>query len=189
MQNDSKFQNLSTLGVTATPSIEERISAMNFVCMMYSKNACTSLNILRCEMATRNVLPKRMPPTENSFDLHLLRATYQLLIWRNAPRNEFTCPSAFDFGYQETKDGIGLEATLMNQTAAAPELLNNLFCECRKNLCQIDCICHDNDQPCTAICSCGGPFLDDCDSSCKNPVSFKYEDSCETSDTSDFDSE
>lgn len=43
---------------------------------------------------------------------------------------------------------------MMSQSPAAPELLNDLVCECPNRLCDEACSCFCNEQPCTTACVC-----------------------------------
>ena len=53
----------------------------------------------------------------------------------------------------------------MNKQISAPELLNNLSCDC-EDFCTGDCLCTENKQPCTGICGC--EKAEDCDKLCMN---------------------
>ena len=76
------LQGLSTLGSSAEITTLEREAAVQFVVYMYDhiRSQCNSLNILRCEKAKNNVPPKKLPPTDDSFLLHLKRAQLQLSV-------------------------------------------------------------------------------------------------------------
>lgn len=80
MQNADNFQMLSELG-SGPPSKAQRLACTQFVGLLYGKKDCRSLNEIRCEKAMRKVPPKKLPPTDNSFTLHVMRCCYQLLIW------------------------------------------------------------------------------------------------------------
>ena len=68
---------------------------MRLVCKIYGHRS-DSLNDLRCKLASDRKarrVGKKLPQTEDSFLLHLLRAVYQLMIWIQA-----------DQGYQDLPD-------------------------------------------------------------------------------------
>ena len=44
---------------------------------------------------------------------------------------------------------------MMSQPIAPPELINDFVCLC-SNKCNEDCICSNNEQPCTQACECKG---------------------------------
>jgi hypothetical protein len=118
---------------------------------------------------------KKLPPTEDSFYLHLQRCAYQMMIWRqaNVPMQELHDPT--NFGYEQIADGR-LYPKMMNQSPAAPELLNELLCDCVANSCDADCSCFDKKQPCTAACSCRAILFDESSEDmppCSNPLTEK----------------
>ena len=63
----------------------------------------------------------------------------------------------------------GLKPKMMNESPAAPELLNDMICMCRPNGCHVGCVCLNNEQSCMAACNCEGVLdpLDD-NSMCSN---------------------
>lgn len=76
-----------------------------------------------------------------------------------------------DFGYRRNEQGI-LQPVMMTQPAAAPELLNNIVCECLPGDCQNgqNCSCSRSEQSCTAECKCEGAY--DTDSLCTNTYNY-----------------
>ena len=121
------------------------------------KNDWTSLNQIRCIKAAKKVPPKKLPPTSNSFYLHLLRCTFQLMVWKGCLETTNVLPPPTDYGYEmfENTDGtLCMRPQMMSQSPAAPELLNNLACNCENNLCDDKCTCFHNEQPCTLACEC-----------------------------------
>ena len=62
-------------------------------------------------------------------------------------------PDCRDYGYEG--DDSTIQPTMMSQRAAPPELLSDLVCFCA-NKCTEDCVCMQNEQPCTVACSCNG---------------------------------
>ncbi len=58
-----------------------------------------------------------------------------------------------DFGHEINEDKTALRSKMMNQSVAAPELLNNLVCSCDDG-CPTKFTCEINNQSCTAACSC-----------------------------------
>jgi hypothetical protein len=83
-QKADQFQPLAQLGSEEPVSEEVAGSVIGFVGSMYGKTNCSSLNALRCEKAGKNIQGKKLPPTEDAFNLHLHHCAYQLLIWRQA---------------------------------------------------------------------------------------------------------
>ena len=159
MVNADKHQGLTDLG-TCPLNTAQKSSAIQFVGQLYGSSDCSSLNDLRCSKAEKNVSAKKLPPTEDSFHLHLLRCVYQLVIWRECNTGMCDRPRPLEYGWEED-DSQMYTPKMMSQSTAAPELLNNLVCDCET--CSADCRCCANDQPCTEACSCEGtlPGLSD----------------------------
>jgi len=132
----------------------QRLTCTNFVINLYGGNTKQTLHELRCTKAKSSVHPRLIPPTEDSFTLHLLRCVIQLWIWRNETTPQHHRPDLSDFGYECDGTEAGLRPKLMSQPAAAPELLNDLVCECL--VCNEKCVCLANHQPCTVACCCSG---------------------------------
>ncbi len=83
MTKANKFQGLASLGTGPL-----RQACTQFVGLLYGKSNCSSLNHLRVELAAKQGktrVPRiKLPPTEDSFVLHLLRCVYKLAIWLQA---------------------------------------------------------------------------------------------------------
>ena len=95
MQKAEQFEVLKTLGTRPYITSQEITLTMRLVCKIYGY-CSDSLNDLRCKLASDRKarrVGKKLPPTEDSFLLHLLRAVYQLMIWIQA-----------DQGYQDLPD-------------------------------------------------------------------------------------
>lgn len=160
-KNADELENLTNLGTEPTISAETKAAAIKLVGLLYGHTNCTSLNALRSVLALRKrpVKPRKMPPTNNSFSLHLLRCIHQLLIWRSALSAMMTSYDPIDFGYSKDLETGIYHPQLMTQAAAPPELLSDLVCTC-SDLCADDCVCSHNEQPCTHACRCEGQLKD-----------------------------
>ena len=135
---------------------EVESACIRFAGALYGHKNCQSLNELRSAKATgKYIQPKKLPPTQESFHLHVLRAAFQLHIWRDAPVGMIEqLGNVEDFGFM-LENGV-LRPKMMNQAMAPKELLNNIFCLCQPNSCHFDCACLENEQPCTEACGCKG---------------------------------
>ena len=58
-----------------------------------------------------------------------------------------------EFGYIIDSESGLLVPQLMSQSVTPPELLSDLVCDCT-DMCENDCICLSNEQPCTQACEC-----------------------------------
>ena len=93
--------------------------------------------------------PQSLPLTEDSLNLHCLRCVLQLWIWRHARVPKHDLPCIEEFSYVSDGTSGGAKPLMMSQPIAAPELLNDVACNCD--------ICggtrFQNSQPCTHACS------------------------------------
>lgn len=119
------LQHVQSLGESRNISRSVRESCTRFIGSLYGKAGCDSLNVLRCEKAAKKVTPRKLPPTEDSFEQHVLRTACQLMMWRQADRLLLEMPDPIFFGYFKETDG-SLCPVMMTQSSAAPELLNDL---------------------------------------------------------------
>ena len=165
MKNAEKFQQLSTLGVPNILTRQGLEAASMFIGELYGTDSCLSLNDLRCHMASsrKRYLVKKLPPTEDTFKLHVLRCILQLKVWRSAlmPIHEDIDPS--DYGYEKDSTTQLFLPKCMSQQPAAPELLNDIVCFCKSGECHTGCICLEYAQPCTQACSCEANLMPDDD--------------------------
>ena len=170
------LQELSTLGSNMdVPTNKERAACIKFAGLMYGKTNCQSLNTIRGDLAAKGSAPKKLPPTDDSFNLHVLRCDYQLQIWKQALTPMQELPSATNFGWYLPDEGRTLLPKMMTQSCAAPELLNDIICNC-SCVCDDHCPCASSQQACTSDCGCGAnlPGFDDLEedtgqSLCMNP--------------------
>lgn len=167
-KKSGSFQALASLGVNTTISKQEKAACTAFVGALYGRGECESLDKLRCEKATKNIPPKKLPPTENSLHQHVLRCAYQLTIWRQADIAQHVLPDPEDFGYVRDSTNCP-QPVMMTQPPAAPELLNDLVCSCSS--CDGNCTCYESGQPCTAACLCRAVLpVEDIEQMCANPL-------------------
>jgi len=156
-----ELEGLSELGIPQQMiSPEAKLAAFRFVGLLYGHSNCTSLNCIRRDsmLGKKRVRPRKLPPTNDSFVLHLLRCTYKLLIWRSSLCPDIPPVDPLQYGYIQDR-GTGLYVPqLMTQAVAPPELLNDLVCIC-PDQCTTNCACSTNEQPCTQACTCKGNIM------------------------------
>ena len=104
-------------------------------------------------LENKKVKPRKLPPTDDSFILHVLRCSYQIMIWMESLTSIVELPSPTDYGYEIDTDTGHYIPTLVSQPLAPPELLNDLVCFC-EDLCSDTCVCTTNEQLCTQACNC-----------------------------------
>lgn len=154
-KNASLLSGLSTLGNTPDLTRDHITACTMLVGALYGNPSCKSLNKLRTEKVLRNKLvkPRRLPPTDDSFLLHLQRCLRQLLIWKHALVPYYSQPPFINYGYITDNITGNVKPRMMTQAAAAPELLSDVVCEC-KDMCDALCPCTPLEQPCTVACGC-----------------------------------
>lgn len=151
MQSAETFTDMSTIGDTLTLNQPQIQNATKFIGHIYGDKETTSLDLLRCARAQKGISVKRLPPTNNSFYQHLLRCVYQVFIWKHATVGNIHMPSPTEFGYYDNNGQMS--PIMMTQEAAAPELINDIVCDCT-DTCQSQCCCGIHNQPCTSACAC-----------------------------------
>jgi len=145
-------------------------SAMDFALLMNGKKAKkqASLNDLRYHLATTTDKPaSQLPPTEDAYKQHSLRARYQTMIWcqSHIARPEIAGP----VGHGWHMDNVnGLRPVFyMNESAPAEVRdVTHLYCT-DKNCEGLKCQCLQAGLECIQICSCR--------SDCSNPFNRKPE--------------
>lgn len=156
-RHSDKFTELADLG--SSPCLTQRVkaAALTFIGLLYGCNSCISLNSLRAVMVVERskTKPRRLPPTDDSLLLHLLRCLYQLMIWKSALQANVVLPNPTEFGYEIDPNNGMYVPQMMAQSASPPELLSDLLCKCSDD-CQGNCVCSQNEQPCTKACKCEG---------------------------------
>ena len=74
-----------------------------------------------------------------------------LLVWKGCLPAMQQLPDPLEFGYIIDSESGLLVPQLMSQSLTPPELLSGLVCYCT-DICEKDCKCLSNEQPCTKAC-------------------------------------
>lgn len=101
-----RFLDMSTLRGTIAQSQSEVLSATQFVSILYSDNKGDSQDALRCAKAEKGIAGKWLPPTQNSFALHLLHCVYSVFIWHHAHVAMCEIPPPTEFGNEKGEGGL-----------------------------------------------------------------------------------
>ena len=83
-------------------------------------------------------------------------------------------------GYEKTSVGASVVPHLKSQPPAAPELLNDLVCNCLPDACASNYTSLDNEQPCPAVCNYEAACLDTSD-----PLTYSALYECDSDSESD----
>ena len=149
---------LATFGQTndADRDVE---TATQFILHVYGNKEVdyTSLDQLRYLMATTTDVPAaHLPPTQDAFKQHTLRARYQTSIWCQA---HVPCPTiGHPVGNGWKNDGCCLTPVMFLNEAAPTEVrdVTHLYCvdhNCKETR---NCHCRQAGLQCTEFCSCQG---------------------------------
>ena len=86
MNYSAELQGLAEIGKEHPLSLTAWLPCVPFVGLLYGCNECLSLNKLRVDrvLGNKKVKPRKLPPTDNSFILYVLRGSYQIMIWRES---------------------------------------------------------------------------------------------------------
>ena len=167
------MKDLARLGTEQSLDRQVQAASRVFVARLYGqKPKGDSFNTLRCTMVKsrkHHLAGKKLPSTEVSFCLHLLRASH-LMTWHQAHKAIQQLPDPILYGYERDPQTQLLWPKLMTQDVSAPELLNEFLCDCVDG-CRDACICSKNSQPCAPACECSADTIGPEDEalSCKNP--------------------
>ena len=150
---------LYDIGTTSIPSTSTLKSAEAFVCKLYDpETEKVGIHDVRCSTfrkAKSNL--DNLPPTQDSLMLHLKRAHYQTLVWKQSLVAQPELPSPLESGWHlvETE----MKPVLMTKNAISPNYIDIVSCQCKENGGQCrnrHCACVKGSMACTASCRCGG---------------------------------
>ena len=96
---------------------------------------------------------RMLPPTDDAFNLHLLRALYQLALYKTAHLSNPTLPPATEFGRVLIN---GRLCPLLMTIQAKPNILQPVSCKCKNSKCLRSCSCTRAGVLCCVRCSCLG---------------------------------
>lgn len=178
-QNIGRLKDLSR--VHASESVEECLPVTRTYAMMLfggTKNKSTgkpysSMNEIRFSMATStDKSATQLPPTEDAFKHHVMRARVQTIIWCQSHAPDPDIPDPVGNGWKRAEDGKLVHVYFSKPPAPVfMRDLTHLYCkdrDCNTSKCQ----CSAVGLPCIDICLCQGE--------CSNK---------ESGDSSDLDSE
>ena len=108
---------------------------------------------------------KSLPPTDANLLLHMLRAHFQVMLWKAADKQNAPCVIVTDFGW-DLENNMPAPA-IASIPPAPPELMKVISCQCKaagKACAQANCSCSASGLTCTTYCHCEGSVA------CHNPV-------------------
>jgi hypothetical protein len=140
---------------TLTEELRDRIVtvATELLTTVYHTNEFSNLCTLRGHLYARKPDIKGLPPTDDAFRQHVLRAILQTCIWVKAMQPTPSIPDIFQSGWVSLPAGV--RPLLMLRSSMPENLLGNLFCNC-KQMCSRNCPCKKKNVACDITCSCKG---------------------------------
>ena len=140
------------------------------------------------KMRRKVIAPKlrSLPPTSEAFELHLLRAQYQCLLWKSCMNSDPPNIDPCNFGWKRDSISKSLQPIMLPpSTHAAPkDVLQTMACNCKSSEpCEKgNCSCKGSHIPCTVFCGCG---VDCCNPYTNKKHEKDIEDNDEDSDNDD----
>ena len=144
--------------VLGEPDISQgqlKATAGAFFLALYGQKKTDSLNSARYKMYMSRKKPpplKKLPPTDNNLQLHVLRAHLQIMLWKAADQRH--PPVDVD-----VKEGGVVTPSVSNAPVAPQGFLDVVSCSCsaeRKACSEKRCSCHSAGLSCTEYCYCEG---------------------------------
>ena len=176
-QHFANVRELSQFGVTLSVSDALDV-ARRFVLLLYGQKArqCGSLNALRFTLAsTSDKEAAMLPPTDDAFKQHVLRAMLQTAVWCHSDIAKPNLPGPVGHGWM-IDDERCLRPNMYEMDCAPVEVRDttHLFCQDADCVTSAKCQCVTAGLPCIELCSC---------SNCPNrPVVNSFEFDTETED-------
>ena len=150
------YTELSQYGLSDVLDVTVGISneARAFIVSLYVTDTLEDLNVLREHIfASSQTDLRNLPPTEDSFHQHLLRALYQLIIYKRAHMCKLSLPPVTQYGRRVVN---GILQPIMMTKPAKPTSAKSASCKCKLSKCLRNCLCAKAQVPCYIGCSCLG---------------------------------
>ena len=146
------FANFGDAGYTFESNVKN--SARLFFIHLYGRgDEFCSLDTLREHLFASSKSDLRsLPPTEDAFHFHFLRALYDILLYKRAHLCNLNLPPQTNFG-RELIDGELMPIKMSKP--AMPQTVKRKYCNCQSG-CQNRCSCEKKNIPCTGGYTCTG---------------------------------
>ena len=137
-----RLPNLAAYGSSEDFTVTEEIkteATLLFTALYGKRGHDCSLNTLRQHVFASTKSDLRMlPPTDDAFNLHLLRALYQLALYQTPHLSNPALPPATEFGRVLIN---GRLCPLLMTIPAKPNIQQPVSCKCKKSKCLRSCSC------------------------------------------------
>ena len=135
-------------------------------CTLYGYKNDRRINECRYKAILKKKLPKpeKVPPTQDSLKLHLMRCNYQIYEWRNALDVNHVPNDPDGHGWERNENMLKIK--WMTANPAPEEILEFTTCSCKKTSCITNrCQCYALNLKCFDLCECNN---------CKNEEKNEY---------------
>lgn len=155
IKNHELIQDIGEHELTAT----KLLKAEKFICKIYN-SASDRTDKARLEMYHKCNLPELLPPTSDAMDLHIKRAHFQALVWKQADCEEPVLPSAEESGWKLLNNR--LTPILMMKSPIPAACMEMVCCGCKKGCRSMRCKCRKSNLLCTKMCKCENDMDTEC---------------------------
>ena len=149
------------LGQPGATHAQLKATADSFFLPLYGQNSCTTMMRQSTHSRSRKKPPplKKLPPTDDNLQLHVLRAHLQMLLWKAADQRD-PPEEACDIGnFGWTIEGSTITPAVSTVPVAPQTLLDVVSCSCtaEDKACNgARCSCNRAGLSCTDYCKCEG---------------------------------
>lgn len=127
-------------------------SAEKFICRVYNVADAESCNEARATLFSRCRSPEALPPTSDAARLHIRRAHFQAMIWKQAHLTNPTLPLPETMGWSRLNDKL---VPKLMSLAPVPESCDEMVnCGCKSGCKTMKCSCRNVGLPCTGAYKC-----------------------------------
>lgn len=130
---------------------EQSDKAEKFICKIYGQDS-NKTNEARFVMYHRCNIPEMLPPTSDAIRLHIARAHYQSLVWKQANVTDPVLPEPQQSGWKLERNT--LVPVLMTKSPIPVACIEMIKCSCKTGCRSLRCKCRKSGLPCTRMCSC-----------------------------------
>jgi len=127
-------------------------SAEKFICRVYNVADAESCNEACTTLFSRCRSPEALPPMSDAARLHIRRAHFQAIIWKQAHLTNPTLPLPETMGWSRLNDKlIPKSMSLTFVPESCDEMVN---CGCKSGCNTMKCSHQNVGLPCTGACKC-----------------------------------
>ena len=127
-------------------------SAEKFNGRVYNVADAESCNEARTTLFSRCWSPEALPPTSDAARLHIRRAHFQAMIWKQVHLTNPTLPFPETMGWSRLNDKL---VPKLMTLAPVPERCDEMVnCGCKSGCKTMKCSCRNVGLPCTGTCKC-----------------------------------